>query len=133
METITPATNLLIAIQLLEVEQEAKAKLLKEQFYITYESLKPVSILKNAIKEVATSPDLVDNVVGTVTGLAAGYLSKKMFVGKSGSIVRNLFGSLVQFGITNLVSRHPDEIRSLSRFFVNQLIHTRDVKEVKTE
>ena len=77
MENITSISELKNAIQLLEVEQNLKLQLLKEQFHITYQSLRPVNLLLNTFKEVATSPNLIDNLLGTVVGLASGYLSKK--------------------------------------------------------
>ena len=46
MQNITSTAGLKNAIQLLEAEQAVKGQLLKEQFYITYESLKPVNLLK---------------------------------------------------------------------------------------
>lgn len=112
METISSAASLRNAIQLLEAEQTTRGILLKEQFLLTYESLKPVNILKNTLKEVTSSPNLINNIIGTTVGLATGYLSKKIVVGTSGNILRNLLGTVLQFGVTNVVSQHPDEIKS---------------------
>ena len=83
MQEITSVTGLKNAIQLLESEQEINRKLLKEQFFITYESLKPISLLKSAINDISSSPYLVDNLSGTAIGLASGYLTKKLVVDTS--------------------------------------------------
>jgi len=130
MENITSISELKNAILLLEHEQELKLQSLKEQFYITYQSLKPVNLLLNTFKEVATSPNLIDNILGTVVGLATGYLSKKVVVGASGNILRKLFGSVLQLGVTNSVSQHPEAIKSIGQFIFQNFFRK---KEAKTE
>ena len=115
METISSAVSLRNAIQLLEAEQVASGIILKEQFLLTYESLKPVNILKNTLKEVATTPLLINNIIGTTVGLATGYLTKKVVIGASGNILRNLLGAVLQFGVTNVVSQHPEGIKSVGQ------------------
>ena len=126
MDNITSISELKNAIQLLEVEQAAKGELLKEQFYITYESLKPANLLLNTIKEVATSPNLIDNILGTVAGLATGYISKKIIVGASGNILRKFFGSILQLGVTNTVAQHPDAIKSIGQFLFQYLLRKKE-------
>ena len=86
-------------IQLLETEQEIEGRILKEQFYRTYESLKPVNLLRSSIRDVASSPYLIDNIIGTAVGLATGYLSRKIVIGTSGNLIRKLFGFLLQLGV----------------------------------
>ncbi len=44
-----PHSNLKDAIILLEADQAVKGKLLKEQFFITYETLKPVNLIEHAL------------------------------------------------------------------------------------
>ena len=126
METITSIAGLKNAIQLLEAEQTAKGILLKEQFQLTFESLKPINILKNTLKEVSSSPLLIDNILGSVVGLATGYLSKKIVVGASGNIFRNILGSMLQFGVTNVVSRHPEGIKSIGQSIFQLLFRKKE-------
>ena len=61
-------------IQLLEAEQSVKGQILKDQFYVVYESLKPLNILLRTLKDISSSPNLIDNVLSTTIGLASGYL-----------------------------------------------------------
>ena len=126
METITSVVSLKNAIQLLEAEQTVKGILLKEQFQLTFESLKPINILKNTLKEVSSSPLLIDNILGSVVGLATGYLSKKIVVGASGNIFRNILGSILQFGVTNVVSRHPEGIKSIGQSIFQLLFRKKE-------
>jgi len=125
MENITSATELKNAIQRLEVEQTIDGQVLKEQFYLTYESLKPINLLRNTIYEISTSPHLIDSILGTAAGLASGYVSRKIvMIGASGNLVRKLFGSILQLGVTNVVSQYPETIKSFGQFII-QHIHRR--------
>jgi hypothetical protein len=115
MQNITSSAALKDAIQLLEVEQEIKGQLLKKQLYIAYESLKPLNLLKHTLKEITSSPYMIDNISGGVMGLVSGFLSRKIFVGTSGNLIRKLIGSLLQFGVTNVVAQNSSVIRSLGQ------------------
>lgn len=129
MQNITNAAQLKMAIESLKVEQEMSEELLKAQFRLTYENLKPVNIIKNTLKNLTSEPALMDNLVGTSIGLASGYLSKKIVVGNSGNIFRKIFGSLLEYGVTNLVASNPETIKSISQFVFNMFRK----KETKSE
>jgi hypothetical protein len=118
MQNITSAAELKDAIQLLEAEQSIKGQLLREQLFLTYESLKPVNLLRNALKEISSTPYLIDNISGTAMGLLGGFLSKKIFVGTSGNLIRKLFGSVLQFGVTNLVAQNSEIIKSVGQALI---------------
>jgi len=115
MQNITSSAGLKDAIQLLEVEQEIRGQLLKGQLYIAYESLKPLNFLKHTLKEITSSPYMIDNISGGAMGLLSGFLSKKIFVGASGNLIRKLIGSVLQFGITNVVAQNSGVIRSVGQ------------------
>jgi hypothetical protein len=115
MQNITSSAALKDAIQLLEVDQGIKGQLLKEQLYITYENLKPVNLIRHTLKEISSSPYLIDNISGNAIGLLSGFLSKKMFVGSSGNLIRKFIGSVLQFGVTNIVAQNSDVIKSIGQ------------------
>jgi hypothetical protein len=112
MQKITSIGGLRNAIHLLKVEQVVKEQKLKEQFYLTCESLKPVNLIGNTLKNIVQSPYLIDNIVGIGIGLATGYLSKKLVSGVSRSLVRKLFGTIIQVGATRLITQRPHDITS---------------------
>jgi len=113
MQTITNTAGLKNAIQFLELEHEYKGQKLKEQFFIAFESFRPANLLKGTFNDLVTSPFLIENIIVNVLGMATGYLSKKIFIGASGNIIRKLFGSILQFGVTNAVDQHPDAVKSI--------------------
>jgi hypothetical protein len=118
MQNITSAVELKDAIQLLEAEQSLKGQLLREQLFLTFESLKPVNLLKNTLKEISSTPYLIDNISGTAMGMLSGFLSKKIFVGTSGNLIRKLIGSVLQFGVTNLVAQNSETIKSVGQALI---------------
>ncbi len=127
MQNITSKPGLKDAIQLLEAEQAIKGQLLKDQFYLTYESLKPVNLLMHTLKEISSSPYLIDNISGTAMGLAGGFLSKKIFVGTSGNLIRKLIGSILQFGVTNIVAQNSEIIKSIGQAIFQHFFHKKEM------
>ena len=126
MENITSKNSLKNAIQLLEVEQAIQGQLLKEQFYLTCESLKPVNLIKSTLKDIVLSPNLIDRILGNAIGLATGYLSKKILIGTSGNIFRKLFGSILQTGVSGFVSEHPETIMSIGQFIFRHIFRKKE-------
>lgn len=122
MQPITNSAELKEAILFLEAEQSEKGQALKQQFRLTYESLKPINIIRGALHELTESPGGVNNILGTGMGLLTGFLSKKIFVGTSGNLLRKLIGSFLQFGVSNLVANHPGTIKNLGQFVIQQIL-----------
>ncbi len=108
-------TDLRDAIHQLEIEQDKDGRLLKQQFEITYESIKPVNLIKSTFKDVVSSDDLKNDFLNTGVGFAAGFVSKMLFVGFSKSPIRKLIGTALMFGVTNLVAKRGDFISKVSR------------------
>lgn len=122
MHNITSSELLENAIQELEMEQTVKLHNLKEQLHLTFESLKPVNIVVNTLKDIASSPVLTDNIFSNILGLSTGYLSKKIIVGKSRNVFKNILGSVLQYGISNFVSNHAEAIKTIGNSFFQNFI-----------
>lgn len=130
MQQITSTAGLKNAIRSLEAEQANQGQLLKEQFYLTLQSLKPVNLLTSKLNNIVSSPHLIDNILGIAFSLSSGYLIKKIVVGTSGNIVRKLFGSVLQIAVSNVVVQHPEAIKTFGRFIV-QHIRLKKVQDSK--
>jgi hypothetical protein len=128
MQKVTTYAGLQDAIQLLKEEQTVKSQLLKEQLNISYESLKPLNLFKSALKDISSSPGIGENLLGSAVGLASGYLSKKIFIGTSGNLLRKLIGSVLQYGVTNVVAKHPDSIRTFGQFIMEHFLRNKESK-----
>lgn len=118
MEKIYSETDLDRAIELLEGKQALEEMKLKEQFHLTYESLKPLNILKNIFKQASDSDDLKDSIINNSIGLTAGYISKIVFQKSSNSPLKKLFGDIILIGINKIVANHPETIKLLVNRFL---------------
>jgi len=132
MQNITSVAGLKNAIQLLEFEQAIKGQQLKEQFYLTRESLKPINLIKSSLKSIVTSPYLSTNILDIAIGLITGYLSKKVFIGRSGNMFRKLFGSVLQFSVTNIVAKHPDAIKTFGQSIFQHFLRKKELNSETT-
>jgi hypothetical protein len=131
MKPITTAEELKQAIQILEAEHALKGQQLKEHLLLSYESLKPANLIKGALSEVASTPDLIDNIWGTTFGLASGYLSKMIVVAGSGSRFRKLLGVILQLGVTNVVAQHSGTIKSIGQFIYQRFLGKKEANSEK--
>lgn len=125
MERITTAAGLKSAIQILEVEQNERERLVKEQVGLVYESLKPINIIKRTLRELFSPPNLNGNLAGTALSVTSGVLLNRFFIGSSGGIIKKLLGKVIQYGITKLTARKTEVITSagftiLSRFLMKR-------------
>jgi hypothetical protein len=126
MQRITSLKELRYEIESLEAEQIIKGQFLKEQLYITYESLKPINLIRRTFKDLTSSQYLIDNIPGTIMGMVSGYLSRKIVTGGSSNILRKLIGSFLQFGVTNVVAKNSEVIKnagmSVFEHFLNRKV-----------
>lgn len=99
-------------IKVLEEDQDVNGELVKKQFDYMTGNLNPANIVKNSINNAINSPNLVENVLSLTTGLATGYLTKKIAVGSKWNMVRRLLGASIQLGVTTFVAQHPKAIKS---------------------
>lgn len=132
MDKITCAAELRIAIQTLEFERDIQGQILQEQFFVTFESLKPANLIKSTLHEITSSPYLIDNMLGAVMGMVSGYVSKKIAVGTSHSLIRKILGSVLQLGITNVVAQHSDMLKTAGNYLIEKFIHRHASKLAKS-
>lgn len=116
MKNETDALN--VRIRVLEEKRTKELRALQEQFQITKESLKPLNLIKSTISEISSSSEIKSNVLGSAIGIGTGFLSKKLLIGNSHNPIKNLFGTIVQFAIGNVVSKNANEIKSKVRSFI---------------
>ncbi len=114
------------AILVLEKRQAVEGIILKDHFLQAYESIKPINLIKNTFKEITESNDLKDNIINTSVGLATGFVSKKLFVGRSHNPFKRLLGSVLMFGITNVVSKNTETIKAIGKGMFDVIIKKND-------
>lgn len=122
MENIKNSTDLQNAIVALELQNKIKSELVKEQFLVIHESLKPINLLKSTIKEIISSPDLKTGLIDISIGVSTGFMAKKIVAGDSHNVFKQLLGSAVQMIVTKEVTKNADSIIDAGRNFITNII-----------
>lgn len=126
---ISSVDEIRASIVLLELEQTYKRELVKIEFLETYEKLKPVNLIKNKIKSVLADPDLKSNLLTSAMSIAAGYLTKKAVVGQTHNPLKKLFGTLLQIGVTRLVAKNSENIKSTGKSVYQNLFSEKEQEQ----
>jgi hypothetical protein len=118
-------------IAFLENRRVQQIVLLREQAYFTFESLKPMSLLKDTLKNFTSQSDLKDDIFGETTGVTIAFLSKKLNLGTSNNPVKKLAGTLLQVGITALLAKKSTKIMEIGEIFLKHLFNRENVIKVE--
>ncbi len=114
MQPITSKADLKRAISQLEEKQAADWLLLHEQIKSTYESFKPLNIIKSTLKDAASSLGIKDKILGAGMGITVGYLSKALITNAVGGPIKRILGTLLEVGISTIISHNPEAIKMAS-------------------
>ncbi len=112
MKTIDASILLKEEIKRLEIKQQQEAVLLKEHFNITYNSLKPSNLVKSLFEEASSSPDVLDNLINNGIGMVTGFITKKVLMGSTKNPIGKLIGTILEFGVANLVTKNSEVIKT---------------------
>lgn len=121
MQNIQNTADLNDAIAQLEKQRGEEEAVMRGKLHDTYESIKPVNLLKSTYHELVGSKEMKDAIIDTSIGLAAGYVSKVIFDGTSKSHTRKAAGTILQLVVTQAVRNHPEKLKTLGRMLFNML------------
>ena len=120
---ITTSKELKLRIAELESKKIQDWKVLQNEFSILYESVKPINFIKSTVKELTSQPDFKGDLIDATISLSAGYISKKLAVGDTHNSFKQLFGTLVQLGITNYVAKHSEVIKLTALDLIDKFVN----------
>lgn len=112
-------------IKLLKTAQSNELTLLKQQYHIAYESLKPINLLLNTVKEASTSTSLKNGIGDSMIGITTGFLTRKIVFGSLGNPLTKVLGTLFQFAITNMVANNTDLLKSKAKNLLSNVLKHR--------
>ena len=112
------------SIYRLRIKRSHELVLLKDQFHLTYESLKPINLIKHTFQEVSSSTEIKEGLLNNAIGLTTGYLTKAVLIGSSANPIKRIFGTLLQFAVATLVARNSDSIKSIGNVVLNRIFKT---------
>lgn len=60
---------------------------------------------------MATTSEFKGNILSNVIGITTGYLTKKVLLGSTHNPIKRILGTLLQFVITNVVTKHSEKVK----------------------
>ena len=109
------------AITDLEKRKILQGGLLIEQFKVTRQSLRPINLIKDSFSKLMNTPDVLEDVLKTATGIGVGVLSKKIFLGSSPSILKKLLSGVFEFAVAKSTITNADKIKAFGVAIYNNL------------
>ena len=113
MQSITSVDGLHEAIVALESRRREQELELTIQLGLFYDSLRPVNIIKNTVRDLAGSSQVRQKVLTAAVGMASGYISRKLFFPLNTGPVKKIFGAALQLGIAGLVTGKGDAMKTV--------------------
>jgi len=126
----TPKELLKESIRQLEIKQAEEGAQLKAQFKETYESLKLVNLIKSSLKEVTESIEIKNSLFESIISIVTGYLTKKLMISSTSNPFKKILGALIQLGVTNLVAKNAESIRTYITELIDKFLHPTEEEEV---
>ena len=111
MKSETASQILSREISYLERKKSQEFKSLKEQLHITYESMKPINLLKSTFKDITHSPEIKHDFTKAAIAMFTGYLVKKLVFKSSVNPLKILAGAVFQTFATNIAAKNSDKIK----------------------
>ncbi len=109
MQTQTPSEKLEYLLGALAFRQKQELAALKSQFESTYDSFKPVNILKNSLLEIKGSPEIKQNITSTFLGISGGFIMNKLVSITSKNPVMKVVGTVLQYVVGNYISNYKNK------------------------
>ncbi|WP_445722377.1 hypothetical protein [Flavobacterium sp.] len=112
MKTVNQNQVLNEKIEVLRMKQSKDFEVLKSQFHITLESMKPINLVKETIDDFKNSKEIKSSLLESTLGIAAGYVTRKMIVGKSSSMIKKTAATIIQYLVSNFITKKAGKINS---------------------
>lgn len=116
-------------IRLLEIRQAEEAIQLKQQFRITYESLKPVNLIKSSLHELVESTEVKNNLFESLLAIISAYLSKTIVTSK-GNVFMKIIRLFAHFGLSNVIINNAETIRTYLTNFIASFFAPKEEEQV---
>ncbi len=105
MAKITSTDDLKNEIQQLEYIQASREPALKLKLLETYESIKPINLLKTTIREAIASPNLHIDTVNAAISFSIRFIAKKVFTENAKNPLTELLTEVVEVSVLSIVSQ----------------------------
>lgn len=94
----------------LEQQQIQDKEIVTEQIHTLFEKLTPFQLIKTAINDIVPNQNPgSSSIVQTIAGAAAGYISKKLFMGKSHNPIKEILGTMLEIKLARFLTKPKGE------------------------
>jgi hypothetical protein len=121
MHNIKCEADIILAITELEEKQFEEEQVLRQQLRLIAENIRPINLIKNTLREAADSQDLKNDLLKTVVGITAGFLTKVVLESVTDNPAKKVVGATVIYGAANILVNNPDALKATGRAFFNML------------
>ena len=109
------------AIIEMERRKVVQQDILIQQFRRTTDSLNPINIVKGTLSKMVQPGDTRSMLIKLAGGVAMGFLTKNLLIGKSSSKVASLLGNALKIGTTKAVVNNADKFKAYGIAIYNNL------------
>jgi hypothetical protein len=113
MKKIKTSADLKEEILSLEIRLANDREAVKHAFKDFAHSISPANVIRRTVRNLGSGPEFKGDLVNLAMSLGAGFLSRKVAVGTTRNPLKNIMGALLQAGVTNLVSKNADSLKSM--------------------
>jgi len=134
MPVNTPYSDLKEAILALEKEQALKGQLLRDQVKATYESLKPLNLIKNTLSSLTESVEVKNSLFEILVAMTTGFVARKAISGNKPRSPLSQAGVFLLTSLNSYISRNPEVIKSVGHYLIDLFHKTKSPgKEVEED
>jgi hypothetical protein len=136
MEKIRNTNELHARIAELQLQSKNESVALKTELAETMERVHPIQLLTKGLKEIVKSPEVKSELLSLSIGMSAGYIAKKLIIGKSTNTLQNIAGNILGMVVSKNLALNSDKIQSTALSFLNNLRgknKTSQEAEIKSE
>jgi len=115
----TPYSDLKEAILALEKEQALKGQVLRDQVKATYESLKPLNLIKNTLSSLTESVEVKNSLFEILVAMTTGFVARKSILGNKPRSPLTQAGVFLLTSLNSYISRNPEVIKSIGHYLID--------------
>lgn len=123
MKPTFTASDLKLRIAALQARSLQQEEDLRYTAGLLVESLKPANLIKETFKNTVQSPGFGKSMLKGAAGLAVGFLTKRLFVSSSSSIVKKAVGTVLELGIAKIVTKNAAKIAGSGIKMLNKVVN----------
>ncbi|MCH8546519.1 MAG: hypothetical protein LAT54_07280 [Cryomorphaceae bacterium] len=112
MNRINNTSELQAKISEMQAKSDEAAVLLKEELSGIVDGVHPVQLLKNGIRELVTSSEVKNELLGLSLAMSSGYMTKKLMIGNSNNIFQRIMGNVISVIVSKNIALNADKIQT---------------------